>query len=428
MAARRDKCRTEEILRKYPLDVFPNWNITADERYYVSAPVDQFGEWAFRLRSHLTALILSGNPAIGFLQSMHSETMTKVARAFSILGLEVSFFSLIVAMVWLFDARLGRLLSVLLSLGFFVSGSFKVSLCLPRPPSPPALCLDEENRDWAWPSNHALLGTTFPWFIWNYSSSHYNLSLWSSVIFLAVILTWNCGVSWSRVYLGVHSPCDVLGGWTIGVLLLFIFGGFSDKLYDAYESSSSSDLSFFVYFYSAILFLLWAHPRAWPETQSYGELICVLSGTGAIWAGRVFHLGGPMPSVSLAESHPDAAIYQYFLRFFVGEFFQTVSGVAIILTCRVLLKPVAKLIITGFYNLLDLKYYSYSQMCKDLGGLQPTKRYTNRMRFKPIPGMKVVPPELIPYDIDLPVKFIVYSMVGFFVSEGCPAIFTYLNI
>ncbi|VDM70921.1 unnamed protein product, partial [Strongylus vulgaris] len=79
-------------------------------------------------------------------------------------------------------------------------------------------------------------------------------------------------VSWSRVYLGVHSPCDVLGGWTIGVLLLFIFGGFSDKLYDAYESSSSSDLSFFVYFYSVVLFLIWAHPRAWPETQSYGEL------------------------------------------------------------------------------------------------------------------------------------------------------------
>lgn len=66
-----------------------------------------------------------------------------------------------------------------------------------------------------------------------------------------------------------------------------------------------------------------------------------------------------------------------------------ILGVAIILTCRVLLKPLAKLVVTGFYNLLDLKYYSYSQMCKDLGNLQPTKRYTNRMRFKPIPGMKV---------------------------------------
>ncbi|VDL83253.1 unnamed protein product [Nippostrongylus brasiliensis] len=90
---------------------------------------------------------------------------------------------------------------------------------------------------------------------------------------LVVLCGRNCGVSWSRVYLGVHSPCDVLGGWTIGVLLLFIFGGFADKLYDAYETSSANDdVSFFVYFYSFVILLLWLHPRAWPETQSYGEL------------------------------------------------------------------------------------------------------------------------------------------------------------
>lgn len=414
------RCRTETLLKKYPLDVFPNWSITTGERYYVSAPIDSLGEWAFHLRSHLTALILAGNPAIGFLQSAHSHLATKTALLFSLLGLEEFFFTLIVTLVWLFDARLGRLLSVLLSLGFFVAGGLKVALCLPRPPSPPALCLDEENRDWAWPSNHALLGTAFPWFIWMYSSSHYDMSVWSSCVMLAVILTWNCGVSWSRVYLGVHSPCDVLGGWTIGVLLLFIFGGFSDKLYDAYEASSRDDLSFFVYFYSFLLLLIWIHPRAWPETQSYAELICVLSGTGAIWCGRVFHLGGPTPSVSLAEANPEAPVHLYLFRLIIG--------VAAILSCRVVLKFVSKLLIKGLYSLLDLKHYSYSEMCRDLGPLQPTKRYTNRMRFKAIPGAKVVSHDAIPYDTDLPVKFVVYSMVGFFVSEVCPFIFDHCNI
>ncbi|VDL64999.1 unnamed protein product [Nippostrongylus brasiliensis] len=92
------RCKTEELLKKYPLDVFPNWSITVGERYYVSAPIDSIGEWAFHLRSHLTALILAGNPAIGFLQAVRSEFLTKVAMAFSVLGLEVFFFSLIVAM------------------------------------------------------------------------------------------------------------------------------------------------------------------------------------------------------------------------------------------------------------------------------------------------------------------------------------------
>ncbi|VDL68861.1 unnamed protein product [Nippostrongylus brasiliensis] len=67
-------------------------------------------------------------------------------------------------------------------------------------------------------------------------------------------------------------------------------------------------------------------------------------------------------------------------------------------------------------------------MCADLGQLQPTKRYTNRMRFKPIPGAKEVPADAIPYDVDLPVKFIVYSAIGFLVSEVCPFVFSRLNI
>ncbi|VDM73278.1 unnamed protein product [Strongylus vulgaris] len=110
-------------------------------------------------------------------------------------------------------------------------------------------------------------------------------------------------------------------------------------------------------------------------------VISVLSGTGAIWAGRIFHLGGAEASVSLAESDVNAPIHQYVLRF--------VIGVVLILSCRMILKPVAKLFVKIVYSMLDLKSYSYSQMCKDIGGMQPTKRYTNRMRFKPILGAKV---------------------------------------
>ncbi|KAK5978589.1 hypothetical protein GCK32_005644 [Trichostrongylus colubriformis] len=93
------RCKAEELLKKYPLDVFPNWTINEGERYYVNAPVDALGDWAFHLRSHLTALILSGNPAIGFLQAVQSRMATKIALLFSVLGLEVFFFTLIVTLV-----------------------------------------------------------------------------------------------------------------------------------------------------------------------------------------------------------------------------------------------------------------------------------------------------------------------------------------
>uniref|UniRef100_A0A1I7XCJ0 GPI mannosyltransferase 2 n=1 Tax=Heterorhabditis bacteriophora TaxID=37862 RepID=A0A1I7XCJ0_HETBA len=140
-------CTATDILKEYPLEQFPNWNITITDRYYVSAPIDKLGDWAFHLRTHLTSLILSGNPAISFLQSFHSPITTRIAYIFTFLGHEEFFFSLVVSMIWLFDARLGRLLAVLLSLGFSICGSLKVAFCLPRPPIPPALKLSDENKD-----------------------------------------------------------------------------------------------------------------------------------------------------------------------------------------------------------------------------------------------------------------------------------------
>lgn len=69
--------------------------------------------------------------------------------------------------------------------------------------------------------------------------------------------------------------------------------------------------------------------------------------------------------------------------------FNLFEGVAAIVVMRVVVKTIAKVVMTAFYDLLDLEYYSYSAMCKSLGDLQPTKRFTPRMRFKPITGQKV---------------------------------------
>ncbi|GMT08303.1 hypothetical protein PENTCL1PPCAC_30477, partial [Pristionchus entomophagus] len=308
-----------QLLRDYPLDVFPNWNINAGDPYYVKAPIDKLGDVAFHIRTHITALILAGNTATIFVQSFSSPGLTKVAFAFSQLGFETFFFVLTVLASWLFDARLGRLLAALLSLCFFVSGSIKVALSLPRPPAPPAKRLSEEDRDWAWPSNHALVGTAFPWYIWLYASGNYDLSFGQSCLLLTVLFTWNVGVAWSRVYLGVHSPCDVLGGWTLGVLILFVFGGFALKLDAAFlAAQTAGDYTWFV---ALPMLLLAVHPRAWPETQSYGEVVCVLSGTMMIWAGRYFRLGSETPHLSLYESNEAAPGADYMLRMFVGVFF-----------------------------------------------------------------------------------------------------------
>lgn len=49
------------------------------------------------------------------------------------------------------------------------------------------------------------------------------------------------------------------------------------------------------------------------------QVVSVLSGAAAIWSGRIFHMGGPLPFKSLLETTPDAPWHHYPARFLLGE-------------------------------------------------------------------------------------------------------------
>jgi membrane-associated phospholipid phosphatase len=74
----------------------------------------------------------------------------------------------------------------------------------------------------------------------------------------------------------VHSPCDIVAGWIIGVIVLFVYCGFADRLHAFYAAVAEADTAERswnpAYFAVACIVALYCHPRAWPETQTYGEV------------------------------------------------------------------------------------------------------------------------------------------------------------
>jgi len=134
-----------------------------------------------------------------------------VLRAASLTGEIPAFLMALPLIVWCVDFRTGVRITTLFLLCAYVSICVKDLVALPRPfDLDPALGLSTANG-FGFPSNHASSAIV----IWG------GLAVWLRrrwFTALAVAIVFIVGVS--RVYLGVHFPTDVLGGWAIGGLLL----------------------------------------------------------------------------------------------------------------------------------------------------------------------------------------------------------------
>ena len=97
-------------------------------------------------------------------------------------------------------------------LSAIVNEALKSGFSLPRPPEEFHLVSVTTS---GFPSGHAQMGVV----AWGWLGKHYNRIVPASVMIFVIGL--------SRIYLGVHFPHQVLGGWVVGFVLLmgwFFFG------------------------------------------------------------------------------------------------------------------------------------------------------------------------------------------------------------
>jgi len=161
----------------------------------------------------MNPLLNLGIQIIQALQAM-SPVFDGVMKFFSFLG-TVEFYLLLIPFVyWVVNPQLGfRLLLVLISTDFLAL-SFKQLFRQPRPYWIGDVKALAEETSYGLPSSHASDSLA----VWGYLA--YRLKkdwLWA----LGVVMVMVIGVS--RMYLGVHFPTDVLGGWLIGLAVIVIY-------------------------------------------------------------------------------------------------------------------------------------------------------------------------------------------------------------
>ena len=137
------------------------------------------------------------------------------------LGTEIFALAALPLIYWCVDRKKGARLGIVILFSAFLNLWVKILVNQPRPYDfEPSIGLAREPTT-GFPSGHSQTSITFWGMMLTILPGPARI-----VAFIAIPLL----VGLSRLYLGVHFPTDVLGGWLLGGLVLGLFYGFGAKI------------------------------------------------------------------------------------------------------------------------------------------------------------------------------------------------------
>jgi membrane-associated phospholipid phosphatase len=161
----------------------------------------------------MEALLDWGTTTILWFQQF-SPTLDLPFKVFTLMGEEVFFTLLVFSVYWCIDKRTGVRLAILFLLSGYINTVAKVLASQPRPFEYNSRVRKLFEADGGgFPSGH----TQNTVVIWGELAFRFRKSwLWLIALFLMLL------VPISRVYLGLHFPTDLLGGYLLGFSLLLL--------------------------------------------------------------------------------------------------------------------------------------------------------------------------------------------------------------
>ena len=150
------------------------------------------------------------------IQLVHGPVLDTIFRAITCLGEELFFLLLLPFIFWCVDAGAGARLACVFLISPYVNGVLKDVIAHPRPfELDPSVRLRHHGTEgYGLPSGHAQNAVV----LWGILAALGRKTwLWIVAVVLSVL------IGFSRIFLGVHFPTDVLAGWLVGVVLLALY-------------------------------------------------------------------------------------------------------------------------------------------------------------------------------------------------------------
>jgi membrane-associated phospholipid phosphatase len=174
----------------------------------------------------MESVLLWGLELIRSVQSHASPALTACMKLITHLGAAPVYLVILPLIYWCFDEKKGLRLSLAVLVSLWINMALKQFLGQPRPfweGWDPSVGMIGESLN-GFPSGHAQISLIMWTIIASWTGKKWALP---AACFLSLL------VGFSRLYLGVHFPTDLLGGWILGALGLPAYLLREDRLKDA---------------------------------------------------------------------------------------------------------------------------------------------------------------------------------------------------
>lgn len=169
----------------------------------------------------MDAVLKWGVELILIIQQARTPFLDIFFKAVTAIGNDMFYMLILPLLYWCVDKKQSLRIYFLFMLSSWLNSVTKDYLNQPRPYHLDSRVKIGDTGGPGLPSGHAQ-GTLVLWG----SLALWARRRWFTVFCISLILV----VAFSRMYLGVHFPTDILGGWLLGLLLLLPFNALADRL------------------------------------------------------------------------------------------------------------------------------------------------------------------------------------------------------
>lgn len=185
------------------------------------------------------------------IQSIHNPIIDHFFILISFLGSEPSYILLLTLIFWNVDKRFGFRLTVLFLFSMGLNGFIKDAFHHPRPIGQPGIrsLYLSSATGYSFPSGHSQGAATFYPYTWR---------RWPGLVWKTAGLFMILFIGFSRLYLGVHWPGDVIGGYLIGYTIVWGFQSLDERLF---KIPFSLSFKLFLAVFLPLIFLFIYHSK-----------------------------------------------------------------------------------------------------------------------------------------------------------------------